>query len=147
MEKRLTEQDGRVALHDHVLERALAARERFGPVIDAGAIMRMLDDRQIVRYPVGVRFDAAGLEPGEFAHAAPLGEHPREGFCLFIHPAFEQQRNLWPALLAYHIPPINYGEIAEAEDCELFGAALLGLELEAYYTVLCDAADSIWSPD
>ncbi len=146
MAQKLTEQDGRRALRDHLLEKAALARQRHGPVIDDAAIMRVLDDRDIVRYPMGIRFDAAGLETGEFAHAMPLGEHPREGFCLFVHPVFERQRDLWPLLIAYHIPPVNYGDIADAEDCERFGAALLGFDVEDYYSVLCEAADSLPPP-
>lgn len=143
MAHRLTEHDGRVALRDHILERTAAARARYGPLIDDAAIMRILDDREIVRYPLGVRFDAAPLQPGEFAFAMPVGEHPREGFCLFIHPSFEQRRDLWPRLIAYHIPPVNYGDIADAEDCELFGASLLGLTTDSYYEALCDLADTL----
>jgi hypothetical protein len=141
-----TEHDGRRALRDHLLEKADAARARHGPTIDDAGIMRLLDDRDFVRYQTGVRFDAAALEPGEFAHAMPLGEHPREGFCLFIHPLFEPQRELWPLLIAYFIPPINYGDIAAPEDCEQFGAALLGFNVEDYYGILCDAADLVSPP-
>jgi hypothetical protein len=146
MAYKLTEQDGRRALKDHLLEKASKARQRYGPTMDDAAIMRLLDDRDFVRYPVGVRFDATGLETGEFAHAMALGEHPKDGFCLFIHPTFEHRRDLWPLLIAYHLPPVNYGDIADAADCELFGAAMLGLEVDDYYSVLCDAADSIPAP-
>lgn len=147
MSRRLTEHDGRIALKDHVVQKACAARERHGPDMDDRAILRVLDDREIVRYPVGIRFDAASLREGEFAHAVPLGEHPRRGFCLFIHPAFERRRDLWPLLIAYHIPPINYGDIAAPEDCELFGATLLGLSVDAYYGVLCELSDSLPRPE
>ncbi|MFZ4576352.1 MAG: hypothetical protein ACOYN0_18355 [Phycisphaerales bacterium] len=143
MPDKITEQDGRLALRDHVLERAHLARTKHGPEIDYGAILRILDDRTVARYPVGVRFSADGLEPGEFAHAAQLGAHPKDGFCIFVHPSFEARRELWPLLIAYHIPPINYGDIAEPEDCEAFGAALLGLETEAYYAKLCELSDEV----
>lgn len=141
-----TEHDAKAGLRDHVLERARAARERHGPIIDDAAILRVLDDRTVVRYPTGVRFDASPLRAGEFAWAAPLGEHPKDGFCLFVHPIFERRRDLWPLLIAYHIPPINYGDIASAEDCEAFGAALLGLDVEAYYDELCALADALPAP-
>jgi hypothetical protein len=143
MARQLTEHDGRVALRDHILARTAAARTRHGAIIDAAGILRVLDDREIVRYPMGVRFDASPLRPGEFAHAIALGEHPSQGFCLFVHPSLEQQPRLWPLVIAYHIAPINYGDIADAEDCELFGASLLGLDVEAYYASLCGIADSI----
>ena len=141
-----TEQDGRLALRDHIIDRAAEARGRHGPVIDADAIMRVLDDRRAVRFPVGVRFDAEPLEPGEFAWPMPLGEKPGEGFCLFIHPHFERRPEAWPLLISYHIPTVNYGEIVTAEDAEHFGATLLGMDVESYYSALCALADEI-SPD
>jgi len=138
-----SEQDGRRGLRDHALERAALARARHGPVMNAEAMLRLLDDRDVVRYPKLVRFDAAGLEPGEFAHAEPLGEHPREGFCLYVHTSFARRDDVLPLLIAYHIPPINYGDIVEPEDCEAFGAALLGMSQEDYYEALCELADSL----
>ncbi len=130
-------------LRDHAIERALLARSRFGPSIAPDSFLRMLGDRSIVRYPTAIRFDAAGLEPGEFAFAMPCGEHPSEGFVLLVHPAFERRPHLWPLLAAYHLPSVNYGEIAAADDCEAFGAALFGLAAEAYYEILCAAADEV----
>jgi len=143
MEHTPTEGDGRAALRDHVIERAMSARQKYGPTIDMDAIRRVLDDRAIVRYPVSLRFDADGLLPGEFAHAEPLGEHPKHGFALVVHPALEARSDVVVMAIAYHIPPINYGDIAEPEDCEAFGAALLGMGVEAYYARLCELADSL----
>ena len=143
MGERLTEDDGRRALRDHVLERANIARTRYGPRIDAATIMKILDDRTLVRFPVGIRFDATALQPQEFAHAELLGEHPSEGYCLFIHPSLQSRTDLLPMVIAYHIPPINYGDITEPEDCEAFGAALLGMNPEIYYQTLCEIADAL----
>jgi len=141
--KRLTEQDGMTALRDHLVTKATNARLRHGLYIDADAIMRMLDDRSVVRHPVGVRFDAQPLEPGEFAWPMPLGDRPDKGYCLFINPWFEHQPDAWPLLIAYHLPSINYGEIVSHEDAELFGATLLGLDVETYYKAICELVDSI----
>ena len=140
---RLTESDGREALRDHLVARATEARLRHGLYIDADAIIRILDDRAVVRYPVGVRFDASPLEPGEFAWPMPLGEHPSEGFCLFIDPWFENQPDAWPLLIAYHLPSVSYGEIVSPEDAEAFAATLLGIDTETYYQALCELVDSI----
>ncbi|USN99628.1 MAG: hypothetical protein H6810_02900 [Phycisphaeraceae bacterium] len=138
-----TEKDGQLALRDHIVARALGARDRHGPVIDAESIMRLLDDRAAVRYPVGVRFDAGPLEPGEFAWAMPLGERPSDGFCLFIHPHFERRPEAWPLLIAYHLPSVNYGEIVTADEAELFAVTLLGMDIDVYYHALCALADEI----
>ena len=141
-----TEHDGRQALADHAADKAMAARLRYGLLIDADAILKMLDDRSVVRYPTGLRFDDAALRAGEFAFAMPLGQLPSEGFCLFLHPCFRDHPEAWPLLIAYHIPAINYGEIATAEECERFAATLLGMEREPYYEALCELADSIPAP-
>lgn len=143
MQEPISAEDGKRALRDHVVERAYVARRKHGPLIDYAAIQRVLDDREITRYPVGIRFDETALQPGEFAHIEPLGEHPRQGFCLFIHPSFQSRTDLLPALIAYYIPPVNYGDITESEDCEAFGAVLLSLDVDTYYDTLCAAADSV----
>jgi hypothetical protein len=138
-----TADDGRAALRDHAADKARAARERHGPVIDDQVIMRVLGDSETVRYPTTIRFDESGLLPGEFAHAQAMGEHPREGYCLFIHPLFAHLPDSLPLIIAYYIAAINYGDIVESEDCEIFGAELLGMAPDAYYQVLCQIADMV----
>jgi hypothetical protein len=139
----ITEEQARVAFHGHLVEKATAARRRHGPVIDAATILRMLEDRAVVRYPVALHFDAAPLEPHEFASAHPLGFHSGDGFALFVHPLFADRPQDLPALVAYHIPVVNYGAIVDAEAAELYGAALLDLEPDEYYARLCALADEI----
>lgn len=142
MAKKLTEHDARNALHDHLVDKATAARTRHGPRFDDDAIRRLLADPEVLRYPTGVRFDTLGLEPGEFAAAVPLGDHPSRGYCILVHPRYEHDPIL-PLLIAYHIPPINYGDIAGPEDCEQFGATLMGMSVDDYYQALCDVADAL----
>ena len=143
MARQLTEQDAQIALKDHLGDKAMNARLKNGMYIDADTIIKMLDDGEFVRYPVSIKFDTEFLEPGEFAMTVPLGDHPSAGFCLCIHPYFEQQPEAWPLLIAYHIPSINYGEIVTSEDAEHFGATLVGLDTDTYYQALCELADSI----
>jgi len=140
---KLTEEAGQVALRDHVEAKAYDARLKHGPLIDADAMTAILDDRSVVRYPVGIRFDAGPLAPGEFAWPQQLGDRPSAGYCLFLHPCFESQPEIWPLLVAYHIPSINYGEIVTENEAELFGATLLGMEVESYYQALCELSDAI----
>lgn len=144
---KLTEADGRRALQDHVADKAMEARLKYGLYIDAETIVAMLDDVEVVRYPTGLRFDGEALLPGEFAHAQPIDDHPSGGFCIFLHPWFEQMPDAWPLLIAYHVPSINYGDIATADDAELYGATLLGMDVDAYYNALCELVDSIPSSD
>ncbi len=141
---KVTAEDGLRALRDHVVDTARRARQRYGGRIDYATIRRMLGDEQVVRYPVDLRFDADPLEPGEFAYVEPLGTHPAQGFVLYVHPRFRDREELLPLLIAYHLVRVNYGQVATHEEAELFGSTLLGLDRDAYYQKLCDAADEIW---
>ena len=143
MAHKLTEQDAQTALKDHLEEKAMNARLSHGMYIDADTIIKMLDDPNFVRYPLSIKFDAEHLLPGEFAMPIPLGDHPSAGYCMCIHPYFEQQPEAWPLLIAYHIPSINYGDIVSNDEAEFYGATLLGMDQESYYQALCELADSI----
>jgi len=138
-----TAQKAQQSLRDHVVTKAMDARQRRGGLIDRAVMMQLLEDRTIVRYPLGIRFDSEPLQPGEFACLESLGEHPSDGFCVFIHPMFASVDELIPLLIAYYIPSVNYGEVATHTEAELFGAALLGIEVEEYYKILCSVADTV----
>ena len=138
-----TPEDAQRAFHDHLIDKANAARLAYGLYIDAEAIERMLGDPDVVRYPTVLEFDAAPLQPHEFGYARPRGFHPSDGFVLSIHPAFRGQPENVPLVVAYHIPTINYASVIDAAGAELFGATLLGLEPDVYYHALCELADSI----
>ncbi|MHC5023745.1 MAG: hypothetical protein ACYTGG_07520 [Planctomycetota bacterium] len=135
--------EGRQALRRHIVDRALNARLRYGLYIDAEAILGMLGDPDVTRYPATIAFDAAALRPGEFACVLPRGARPSDGYRVVLHPRFERQPDLLPLLIAYYIPDINYGDAVTAAEAELFGATLLGLEVDAYYEALCELADSL----
>ncbi len=138
-----TVEDGRRALCEHAAGRARLARARYGPEIDMPAMLRLLGDAEVVRHPVEICFEAAPLEPGEFAYASPCGERPHEGFRLFVHPHFEDRPEALPLLIAYHLVRINYGVVATHEHAEIFGATLLGMTRDEYYETLCALADEI----
>lgn len=135
--------DGRQALRSHLARQASDARLRYGLYIDADAVFAMLEDRRVVRRPVSVRFDAGPLEPGEPANAQPAGQRAGDGFSLVIHPDLARRRELLPLVVAYYIPSMNYGEIVTHKEAELFGATLLGLDIDTYYQAMCEIADSL----
>ena len=118
---KLTEDDGYEALRGHVVDKALAARKKHGPALDAAAVLRLLADKEVVRFPTTLAFDASRLQPGEFAFAAANGLRPAEGFTLFVHPHFEHRPEALPLLVAYHIPTINYLDVVTNRESELFG--------------------------
>ena len=135
------------AFHEHLVEKASATRLKYGLYIDTDAVLKMREDDSVVRYPTTLVFDASPLQPHEFAYPQPLGFHASDGYGVCLHPYFRPQRELWPLLIAYHLPVINYGSIVETPDAELYGATLLGLEVEAYYQALCELADAMAEGD
>lgn len=142
----LTEAAGYEALRGHVLAKAFLARSKYGPKLDLDAMQRMLQDQEIVRFPTHLSFDAQPLMPGEFAWPKPLGEKPSDGFTLAMHPHFEHRPRDLPLLIAYHIVAINYLDVVTAQEAELFGAALFGIEVEDYYAQVCALADELGGP-
>ena len=138
-----TAQEAQQSLRDHVVSKAAEARRQRGGLIGRSEMLQLLEDRSVVRYPLGVRFDSQPLAAGEFACLEALGEHPSDGYCLFIHPMFELVDELIPMLIAYYVPSVNYGEVASHVEAELFGATLLGIDVEEYYRILCSVADTV----
>lgn len=147
MAKQLTADDARQSLAAHVAAKGAEIFARYGPQIGWSQLQAILEDRACVRYPCRIEFDAAPLQPGEFAHPAPLGETPEAGFTLYVHPLFMTQLAMVPHLALYHLVVVNYGEFASADDAEIFAAAALGLDREPYYQALCALADQLGAPE
>ena len=136
------EQQARGALREHAASVGADARARYGAV-DWATLPRILEDRAVVRFPVDVVFDSAALQKGEFAWAEPVGDHPRDGYRLAVHPMFESREDVLPLLVAYHIPVVNYGDVTTNEEAEAFAAALLGMNQDDYYRQICALADEL----
>lgn len=138
-----TEEDGYEALRNHIVNRAIACREKYGTELTWEVVQRILVDGDFVRFPVKVAFDDTHLQRGEFAIPVPLGESAKDGFVLCIRPCFEGNDAALVPLVLYHIPSINYLDIATHVEAELFGAAMLGLEIDEYYRRVCELADTM----
>ena len=145
MPHKLTLEDGRQSLAAHVAAKGAEIRAKYGPTIGWAQLIRILADRECVRYPCELVFDAGPLQPGECAYPAPIGERPEDGFRLFIHPYFSVDPDRVALLALYQIVSINYGAFASPDDAEAFGAAVLGIPQEEYYAALCAMADEISS--
>jgi hypothetical protein len=140
-------EDARVSLAAHVAEKGEEIRRKFGPSIGWSQLERIVGDRECVRYPCEIAFDAGPLEPGECAYPEPLGERPEDGFRLCVHPHFSTDPARVPLLALYQVVSINYGAFASPGDAEVFGAAALGIPREEYYAALCAMADEISTGD
>jgi hypothetical protein len=132
------------AITKHAIEKANEIRSRYGPNIDYPAVLRILDDRKCIRYPVTIRFVDDGIEPGLFAKAEPISDSPDDGYIISLHRYFEQQLDILPALILYQSVLVNYGDLATAIDAEFFGSSVLGLDRDSYYKLIASLTDSLW---
>lgn len=160
-ERTVTEQDLKSSVAEHVAQRAQAIRDKYGPNIDYPTLLQILEDDQCARHSVNIKFDSRHIEPGMFAYAEAVVEEPErerlEGededyadyirvtaeYNIVVHEAFKDRPDLLPALILYHLVVVNYGDLANAEDAEVFGSTVLGMDRDDYYALLCEAADSL----
>jgi hypothetical protein len=119
---------------------------KYGPRIGWTQLLQILGDRSCARYPCEIVFDAASLQAGEFAHPVAKGDHPRDGFTMYVHPLFMMQLEQVPLLVLYQLVLVNYGAFASSDDAETFGAAALGLPKDEYYHTLCRLTDELEQP-
>jgi len=143
MAHQLTAEDARQSLSGHVAAKGQELREKYGPHIGWHELQLILQDRNFVRYPCDIVFDAGPLLEGEFAHPEPKSDRPEDGFIIYVHPYFGAQPARVPYLVLYQLVLVNYGEFASAEDAEVFGANAFGLSQDEYYRMLCQMADEI----
>jgi hypothetical protein len=143
MSTQLTAADARDSLSAHVAAKGAEVFAKYGPSIGWPELQRLIADPAIVRYPCEISFDAAPLEPGEFAHPAPKGERPEDGFILHVHPIYMLDLPHVAYLVLYQLVAVNYGPFASADDAEIFGASALGLSRDDYYDAVCEMADRL----
>ncbi|MCU7904256.1 MAG: hypothetical protein KZQ76_00100 [Candidatus Thiodiazotropha sp. (ex Epidulcina cf. delphinae)] len=133
------------AVSTHAIEKAKQIRARYGPVIDYPALLQMLKDRKCIRHPVEIRFVSDGIEPGLFGKTAPVSDNPDDGYVISLHQHFENHPEVLPALILYQSVLVNYGDLATADDAELFASTALDLDREVYYAQIVALTDALWS--
>lgn len=135
--------DTKQSLNNHVADKGMELRAKYGPRIAWRELQQVLLDRSLVRYPCEIAFTSEGLREGEFAYPHPKGETPEEGFIIRVHPLYMTELHAVPHLVLYQLVAVNYGDFASADDAETFGAAALGLDREDYYNSICRLADQL----
>jgi hypothetical protein len=141
--RRLSAPEAQQSLSAHAAAKGAELRLKYGPQPGGSELGRILLDREFVRYPCELRFEAGPLLAGEFAYPAPNGARPEEGYVLYVHPHFQGQPEQVAFLVFYQLAAINYGPFASAADAEAFGAAALGISKDEYYRALCELADQV----
>jgi len=142
MSLQLSGENTRQSLAEHVAAKGEEVHLRY-PRLGWSELLHLLDNRNFVRYPCDLIFEAGGLQPGEFAHAEPKGDRPEDGFRMLVHPRFENDLEQVPLLVLYHLVTVNYGDFASGDDAEAYGAAALGMNREDYYAAVCVLADKL----
>lgn len=145
--KKVKKRAGKVihsAVSRHAIEKANDIRARYGPVIDYPVVLRILEDRKCIRYPVEIQFVSDGIDHGLFAITEPQSENPDDGYVISLHQRFKDQPDVLPALILYQTVLVNYGDLATAEDAELFGSTVLGLDRDTYYDQIVSTTDALW---
>jgi len=137
----------RQALSVQIAAEGSRVHERYGPSIGWRQLLTLLQDRECVRFPCDLRFDAAPLLPGEFAHALLKGSKREEGYTIHLHPLFEHQLQQVPYLVLHQLVLVNHGDSASADDAETFGALALGLSRDEYFNILCELSDQVGGDD
>ncbi len=139
----LTVEEGKKAFAHHVIEKALALREKYGPAFDERALEALLNDRDCVRYPTYVAFDSSKIERGFFSAVEAVPGSPANAHTVYLHETLRRRPQDIANALLYQLVVVNYGDIATREEAELFGSTALGLTQEEYYQQLCRLADEI----
>ena len=140
---KLTVEDGKRALRDHVIEKGIELNEKYGPIIEYNSLEQILKDQDFARFPTEMVFDSSRLDSGMFGICVPNENNEEGGYTIYIHEFFKDKLGYVPMLVLYHMVSVNYGEFATFEEAEFFGASALGIEREEYYQTLCDLADQI----
>ncbi len=157
MEDAVTPEEQRETMNFHLRQKAQEIIEKYGTSISFAVLQEVLQDRKFVRYPVNIIYNSAQIEAGLFIKTemilADRNRQPGEDddyikqadrhYDFIVHEYFEGQPEKLVPLVLYHIPTVNYGDIATYEDAEVFASALLQMEQDGYYQLVCDLVDGI----
>ncbi len=137
------EKIGQESLRAHLLAQALVAHQKYAPVT-AEKLEAFLHDTDCMRYPVRLVFELGEMAMNQFAQPdIDWRNREQDGRVLYLRPQLCERPDLLPLAVAYMVPVINYGAIISDQHCLLYGAAVLGLMEEEYYSRLCAMADVV----
>jgi hypothetical protein len=139
----ITPEGARQAMIAHAAAIGAAIHHRLGGAPDYSRLVQLLEDPEAVRFPVQVVFDAGPLRGEELAYPLPTDGDASNGFTMYVHPALAGQTADTVAAVVYGLVVVNYGEAADGEVGEAFGAAVLGVDREAYSRTMCRIADRV----
>jgi len=135
------EQVGQHSLREHLVAQATIAQQKHGP-LTADKLDSLLHDPDCLRHPVRLVFEFGEMAMHQFAQPdVDWRNTERDGRVLYVRPRLRDRPDLLPLAVAYMIPLINYGDVITDEQCLRYGATLLGMMEDEYYTQLCALCD------
>lgn len=143
-----TDELARVAvdsLRDHVFEQAVFAHRKHGPVAHDN-LEALLRDPDCVRYPTRLVYEYGEMAPHQFAEPDLDPRDPQgHGRVIYLRPVLRRRPDWVVLAVAYILPAVNYGSVVTDDHCLLYGATLLGLTVDEFYTRICALADWVGS--
>lgn len=130
---------GEDSLLERIKNQAIEARARNGP-LSAGNLNAFLSDPDSVRHPTRLVLEFGEMGLHQFAQPEPDHRQPG-GRVLYLRPILGQRPDLIALAVSYMIPIINYGGIITDAHCLAYGARLMGMDEDTYYTRICELAD------
>lgn len=135
------EQLGQQSLREHLVAQAIVAHQKHGP-LTADKLDALLHDPDCLRHPVRLVFEFGEMAMHQFAQPdIDWRNSELDGRVLYVRPLLRDRPDLLPLAVAYMIPLVNYGDIITDDHCLAYGATLLGMMEEEYYTKICAVAD------
>ncbi len=157
MEEPATPQELRESMNLHLRQKAREIKDKYGRITTFSVLLNILQDRKFIRYPVNIIYDSTRIEAGLFIKTevtfSDQGHQPDEdddyvkqadrSYDFIVHEHFKGQPDKLIPLILYHLPTVNYGDIATYEDAEVFASAVMQMEQDDYYQLVCDLVDAI----
>ena len=131
---------GEASLREHIVAQAVVAHHKHGP-ITFDKLDALLHDPECLRHPTRLAFEFGEMAMHQFAQPDIDWRNTElDGRVLYLRPLLRGRPDLAVFAVAYMIPLINYGEIISDNHCLRYGATLLGLMEDEFYTAICQLA-------
>ncbi len=134
---------GRESLREHLLAQGVVAHQKYAP-LTSSKLEALLQDPECLRYPVRLVFEFGEMASHQFAQPdIDWRNQETNGRVLHLRPALRNKPDLLVHAVAYMIPVINYGNVVSDEHCVVYGATLLGMLEQEFFSKVCAMADAI----
>lgn len=134
---------GETSLREHIAAQAMVAHYKYSP-LSREKLEKLFHDPECVRYPTRLVFEFGDMAMHQFGQPdLDWRNQEASGRVLYLRPMLAARPDLVVLAAAYFIPVINYGDIITDAHCICYGATLLGMMEQEYYSRICELADTV----